>query len=69
VFDALKAWRRDRARAADVPAYVVFSDQTLRALAKHQPASRAQLANMPGIGPAKLERFADDVLQVIAAHR
>ncbi len=65
LFDALKAWRRDQARAADVPAYVVFNDQTLRALAKRRPVSRAQLANVSGIGAAKLERFGDDVLRII----
>ncbi len=68
LFEALRAWRRDRARAADVPAYVIFSDQTLRAIAKRRPASRAQLAGMPGIGPVKLERFGGEVLDIIGQH-
>ncbi len=67
VFDALRSWRRDRARAADVPAFVVFNDQTLRALAKRRPATRAQLAGMPGMGAVKLERYGDEVLAVIEA--
>ncbi len=66
LFDALRKWRMDKARAADVPAYVVFSDQTLRAIAKRRPSTRAQLAGMPGIGPVKLERYAAEVLDLLA---
>lgn len=65
LFEALRAWRRTRARAADVPAYVILNDQTLRAIAKRRPANRSQLAAMPGIGPAKLERFGDEVLDLL----
>ncbi len=68
LFDALRAWRRERARGADVPAYVIFNDQTLRAIAKRQPGSRAALASISGIGPAKLERFGTEVLAVVAEH-
>ncbi len=67
LFDALREWRRDRARAADVPAYVIFSDQTLRAIAKRRPTTRSQLAGMPGIGPVKLERYASEVLDLVSA--
>lgn len=68
LFDALRAWRRDKARGADVPAYVIFNDQTLRAIAKKQPGSRAALASISGIGPTKLERFGTEVLAVVAEH-
>ncbi len=68
LFEALRAWRRDKARGADVPAYVIFNDQTLRAIAKKQPSSRSQLASISGIGPAKLERFGAEVLEVVAGN-
>ena len=67
VFVALRAWRRTRAKAADVPAYVIFNDQTLRAVAAAKPSNRAQLGRLPGVGPVKLERYADEVLEVVAA--
>ena len=66
LFEALRAWRRSKARGADVPAYVILNDQTLRAIAKRQPSTKAQLAGMPGIGPAKLERFGDEILKLLA---
>jgi len=69
LFDALRAWRRDKARGADVPAYVIFNDQTLRAIAKKRPLNRSQLASISGIGPAKLERFGTEVLEVVSANR
>ncbi len=65
LFESLRTWRRDKAKAADVPAYVIFSDQTLRAIAKRRPASRSQLAGMPGVGPVKLERYATEVLELV----
>ncbi len=68
LFEALRAWRRDKARGADVPAYVIFNDQTLRAVAKRRPGSRAALASISGIGPAKLERFGTEVLALVADH-
>jgi DNA helicase II / ATP-dependent DNA helicase PcrA len=67
VFDALRQWRADAARAANVPAYVVFHDSTLRALALARPRSNAQLLAVAGIGPVKAGRFGADVLRVIAA--
>ena len=65
VFDALRTWRRNQAKAADVPAFVVFNDQTLRAIAKRRPSSKSQLAGMPGIGPVKLERYGDQLLDIL----
>ncbi len=65
--DALKAWRRERSRGDGVPAYVVASDATLRAIAQRAPTSRADLGRVPGIGPAKLDRYGDDVLALVAA--
>ena len=65
---ALKTWRRNRARAAGVPAYVIFPDTTLRAVAETRPATRDVLADVPGIGPVKLERHGTEVLELVRAH-
>jgi ATP-dependent DNA helicase RecQ len=67
LFERLRAWRLERARADEVPAFVVLHDATLRELATAKPASELDLAAVKGFGPAKLERYADDVLAVIAA--
>lgn len=64
---ALKKWRLERSRADGVPAYVVFHDATLEEIARTGPSSRAELAAISGIGPAKLERYADDVLAALSA--
>ncbi len=63
---ALRAWRRERAKADGVPAYVVFHDRTLEEIARRRPDRAAELAAVPGIGPAKLDRYAADVLAVLA---
>lgn len=62
----LRAWRAARARALGKPAYVVFSDKTLHALAAARPATAEELLALPGIGPAKLESFGRELLAVIA---
>ena len=62
----LKAWRLETAKAAAVPAYVVFTDATLEAIAELRPKTRAELAGIGGVGAAKLERYADDVLRLVS---
>jgi DNA helicase-2/ATP-dependent DNA helicase PcrA len=66
LFESLKQWRKQRADAESVPAFVVFSDATLEALAEVRPGDRTGLLRINGIGAAKLERYADDVLAVLA---
>ncbi|NUS39033.1 MAG: DNA helicase RecQ, partial [Lysobacter sp.] len=56
-FDALRAWRAEAARAQNVPAYVIFHDSTLRAIASAHPADLAALARIGGVGDRKLERY------------
>jgi DNA helicase-2/ATP-dependent DNA helicase PcrA len=53
----LRAWRSERARSVAKPAYTVFDDRTLRALAAALPTSETGLAAIPGIGPVKLETY------------
>ena len=55
------------AKADDVPAYVVFHDTTLHEIAARRPASREELSAISGVGPTKLERYADDLLEALAA--
>ncbi len=69
LFNALKEWRARVARASAVPAYVVFSDATLRAVATERPTSRDALLAISGIGPVKIERFGDDVLGIVPRGR
>jgi DNA helicase-2/ATP-dependent DNA helicase PcrA len=66
LYGALAAWRRERAQADAVPAYVVFHNSTLAAIAGARPRSIRELASVPGIGPAKLDRYGTDVLEVVA---
>jgi ATP-dependent DNA helicase UvrD/PcrA len=67
LFEALRAWRLERARAAAVPPYVIFHDSTLLAISERRPRTLADLAAVPGVGPAKLERYADELLTLVAA--
>ncbi len=64
--DRLKAWRRETAVANSVPAYVVMSDKTLLAIAAGRPRNERELILIPGIGPAKLEAYGDEVLAICA---
>ncbi len=69
LFEALRAKRMEIARAQGVPPYVIFHDKTLAEMASVRPSSRADLAEVSGIGAAKLERYGDAFLAVIAEHR
>ena len=66
VLDRLKAWRKSRAKADGVPAYVIFHDKTLEEIADLLPKDWADLASISGVGPTKLERYGDEVLAVVA---
>ncbi len=68
LFEALRAWRAGVAKEQGVPAYIVFGDATLRALADQRPASVADLEGITGIGAKKREAYGEGVLAVIAAH-
>jgi DNA helicase II / ATP-dependent DNA helicase PcrA len=64
---ALRRWRRERSQADGVPAFVVLHDRTLAAIARTRPTTRAELAGVPGIGPAKLDRYGDELLRTLDA--
>ena len=61
----LREWRSERARTLNVPAYVVFTDATLIAIAERQPADPAALVTISGIGTTKMNRFGADVLALV----
>lgn len=65
LFADLKALRRDLAQHRKVPAYVVFSDATLRDMCLMKPADKATLALVNGVGPKKLKDFGDIFLNAI----
>lgn len=62
LFERLREWRSARAKEQSLPAYCVFTDATLTAIAETRPTDRAALASIPGVGGTKLERYADEVL-------
>jgi DNA helicase II / ATP-dependent DNA helicase PcrA len=66
-FEALRRWRAERAKADEVPAFVVFHDTTLHEIAAQRPQSREELSAISGVGPTKLERYADELLDALAS--
>ena len=65
-YAALKAWRAEVAREHNLPAYVIFHDATLAAIAKRAPQSLEDLQGTSGMGAKKLEAYADAVLRVMS---
>ena len=65
-YSALKAWRAEVAKEHNLPAYVIFHDATLAAIAQRAPQSLDDLQGISGIGTKKLEAYATEVLRVVA---
>ncbi len=66
-YSALKQWRLQRSKRDEVPAYVVFHNSTLAEIAERRPRTIGELATVPGVGPAKLERYGSELLAALAA--
>jgi DNA helicase-2/ATP-dependent DNA helicase PcrA len=66
LYDTLREWRREVSRSGGVPAFVVFTDVTLQAIAERRPADLDALLAIPGVGPAKLEAYGAQVLAIVA---
>jgi ATP-dependent DNA helicase RecQ len=64
-FEALRAWRLNRARQDAVPAFVVASDRALEDIASTKPASDSELSLCYGIGPKKIELYGEEILEVL----
>ena len=69
VFAALRQWRSQTARDQKVPAFVIFTDATLMAIAEAMPADDSELLSVSGVGPQKLERYGAELLEVIRSLR
>jgi ATP-dependent DNA helicase RecQ len=67
VFERLRQWRAAAAREQGIPAYVIFHDATLRAIAERRPGSLAELARIAGVGEAKLARYGEQIIDLLAA--
>lgn len=61
----LKQWRADTAREQGVPAYIVFNNRTLAAIATQHPTTHDELLDVSGIGPTKAERYGNELLELI----
>jgi ATP-dependent DNA helicase RecQ len=66
LFTRLRAWRAETAKAASVPAYVVFPDATLVGIASSRPGTVDQLAEISGVGVKKLELYGSEVLAIVS---
>jgi len=67
LFERLREWRAGVAREHGVPAYVVFHDGTLRAIAQQRPRALEELAQVSGVGTAKLARYGEAVIGIVSA--
>ncbi|WP_080796109.1 ATP-dependent DNA helicase UvrD2 [Corynebacterium pacaense] len=67
-FEELRTWRNSIARDDNVPAYVVFSNATLMALAETRPGDENELLNVPGVGPMKIEKYGRELLRILGGH-
>jgi DNA helicase-2/ATP-dependent DNA helicase PcrA len=66
LFELLRSWRKEQAEAQSVPAFVVFSDATLGAIAEVKPTDRKGLQSINGIGKTKLDKYADELLGILS---
>ena len=66
LFEALRRWRIEKAKALGVPPYVIFHDKTLAEIAQMRPDSSEAMREISGIGEKKAQRYADEVTQIIA---
>ncbi|HEU0301260.1 MAG TPA: RecQ family ATP-dependent DNA helicase [Longimicrobium sp.] len=67
VYGRLRELRTRLAKEQELPAYCVFADRTLVELAKRHPTSKAEMRQVPGVGPAKIEKYGDAFLEVLRA--
>jgi DNA helicase-2/ATP-dependent DNA helicase PcrA len=65
LFDRLREWRLLASSATAVPAYVVFTDATLTAIAEDRPSTMDSLASIPGVGPRKLTLYGEAVIALV----
>jgi ATP-dependent DNA helicase RecQ len=67
LFEHLREWRAETAKEQGVPAYVIFHDKTLKEIAESRPANQDELMTVQGVGQAKMERYGEKILRLVAA--
>jgi DNA helicase-2/ATP-dependent DNA helicase PcrA len=65
LYETLVTWRLEESKRRSVPAYVVFTDATLQAIAEQRPASEAELLRVSGVGARKLEMYGEALLALL----
>ena len=65
IYNKLKDWRADKAREAQLPAYIIFHNTHLMSIARHKPCTLNDLGNVTGIGKRKVEKFGIEILEVL----
>ena len=65
LYAALSAWRLQKAKDADVPAYTIAHNKTLKAIAQLQPVTMLALKEVPGMGTKSIKRFGDEILEIV----
>ena len=68
LLERLTVWRLERARKSGIPPYIVFRNRTLEEIAAHQPRTEAELLDLYGVGPAKLDEYGEEVLELVRDH-
>ena len=63
----LRGWRLERSRSDGVPAYVVLTNACLDEVCRRMPGDEEELAEVPGMGPARIERYGQDLLELVRA--
>ena len=65
MWQALRKWRQERARAEEIPAYMICGDKTLRDIVEKMPRGLDGLRNIYGLGEAKIDKFGDEILEIL----
>jgi len=68
LFQALRTWRLEQARAQEVPPYVILHDSHLRGIAAHRPVTLEALSELKSVGPSKLEKYGAAVIALVRKH-
>lgn len=64
----LRSWRYERANEIDKPAFVVFSNAVLAGIAHLRPTTLTELLNVPGVGPAKVNAYGEEIIGIVQSH-
>ena len=65
IYNKLKDWRADKAREAQLPAFIIFHNTHLMSIARHKPCTLDDLENVNGIGKRKVEKFGIEIIEVL----